>query len=122
MRPASFEVTGLVANKRRWKRGLSCVPCHSTRRLRATSCVEGWSAIGEMGATFWRLSTRRACGPQMPRYVGFQCADDSLHQHRHGDGPCILRHCLALDWDGHPCHGKQVPSKLRMPTKRLQES
>ena len=112
----ALEVSGLVADKRRWTLpALRALPQHTqvTRHI----CVEGWSAIGKWGGP--RLGDfLRAVGADLSaRYVGFQCADDyyssidmasALH-------PQTL---LALDWDGAPLPRKYgFPMKLRIPTK-----
>ena len=111
-----LEVTGLVANKRRWTLDeLRALPQYAqvTRHI----CVEGWSAIGKWGGPRFGDFLRSVGADLNARYVGFQCADDyytsidmatALH-------PQTL---LALDWDGQPLPPKYgFPMKLRMPTK-----
>jgi DMSO/TMAO reductase YedYZ molybdopterin-dependent catalytic subunit len=111
-----LEVTGLVANKRRWTLDeLRALPQYAqvTRHI----CVEGWSAIGKWGGPRFGDFLRAVGADLSARYVGFQCADDyytsidmatALH-------PQTL---LALDWDGQPLPPKYgFPMKLRMPTK-----
>jgi DMSO/TMAO reductase YedYZ molybdopterin-dependent catalytic subunit len=111
-----LEVTGLVADKRRWTLPeLRAMPQHEqiTRHI----CVEGWSAIGRWGGVRFADFLRHVGADTTARYVGFKCADDyytsidmatALH-------PQTL---LALTYDGEvlpPKYG--FPMKLRMPTK-----
>ena len=111
-----LEVSGLVADKRRWQlHELRALPQHSqvTRHI----CVEGWSAIGKWGGPRFGDFLRAVGADLSARYVGFQCADNyytsidmatALH-------PQTL---LALDWDGQPLPPRYgFPMKLRMPTK-----
>ncbi|QNN58960.1 molybdopterin-dependent oxidoreductase [Diaphorobacter ruginosibacter] len=111
-----LEVTGLVADKRRWRLDeLRALPQHTqvTRHI----CVEGWSAIGKWGGPRFRDFLQAVGADLGARYVGFQCADNyytsidmatALH-------PQTL---LALDWDGQPLPPRYgFPMKLRMPTK-----
>lgn len=111
-----LEVTGLVADKRRWRlHELRALPQYTqvTRHI----CVEGWSAIGKWGGPRFGDFLRAVGADLGARYVGFECADGyytsidmatALH-------PQTL---LALDWDGQPLPPKYgFPMKLRMPTK-----
>jgi DMSO/TMAO reductase YedYZ molybdopterin-dependent catalytic subunit len=110
-----LEVTGLVANKRRWTLDeLRALPQYAqvTRHI----CVEGWSAIGKWGGPRFG-DFLRAVGQTSALAMWASMCRRLLHQHRHGDGlhPQTL---LALDWDGQPLPPKYgFPMKLRMPTK-----
>jgi DMSO/TMAO reductase YedYZ molybdopterin-dependent catalytic subunit len=111
-----LEVTGMVADKRKWSLPeLRAMPQQDqiTRHI----CVEGWSAIGKWGGVPFADFLRRVGADTTAKYVGFKCADDyytsidmatALH-------PQTL---LALTYDGQvlpPKYG--FPMKLRMPTK-----
>ncbi len=111
-----LEVTGLVADKRKWTLPeLHAMPQESqvTRHI----CVEGWSAIGKWGGVPFASFLKRVGADTTAKYIGFKCADDyttsidmatALH-------PQTL---LALTYDGQvlpPKYG--FPMKLRMPTK-----
>ena len=111
-----LEVTGMVADKRRWSLPeLRAMPQRDqiTRHI----CVEGWSAIGKWGGVPFADFLRRVGADTSAKYVGFKCSDDyytsidmatALH-------PQTL---LALTYDGQvlpPKYG--FPMKLRMPTK-----
>lgn len=111
-----LEVTGLVADQRRWTLAeLKALPYADqvTRHI----CVEGWSAIGKWGGVPFGEFLRRVGADLSAKYVGFKCADDyytsidmatALH-------PQTL---LALTFDGQPLPPKYgYPMKLRMPTK-----
>ena len=111
-----LEVTGLVANKRRWKLDeLRALPQYAqvTRHI----CVEGWSAIGKWGGVRFADFLQRVGADTTARYVGFKCADDyftsidmatALHPQTQ----------LTLRYDGQPLPPKYgFPLKLRMPTK-----
>jgi DMSO/TMAO reductase YedYZ molybdopterin-dependent catalytic subunit len=112
----SLEVTGLVADKRRWR--LAELRAMQQRdQVTRHICVEGWSAIGKWGGVPFADFMRRVGADTSARYVGFKCADDyytsidmatALH-------PQTL---LALTFDGRPLPPKfGFPMKLRMPTK-----
>jgi DMSO/TMAO reductase YedYZ molybdopterin-dependent catalytic subunit len=111
-----LEVSGLVADKRRWTLAeLNALPQEDqvTRHI----CVEGWSAIGKWGGVPFAHFLKTVGADTTAKYVGFQCADDyftsidmatALH-------PQTI---LALTYDGQvlpPKYG--YPMKLRMPTK-----
>jgi DMSO/TMAO reductase YedYZ molybdopterin-dependent catalytic subunit len=111
-----LEVTGMVADKRRWALSeLRAMPQRDqvTRHI----CVEGWSAIGKWGGVPFADFLRRVGADTSARYIGFKCADDyytsidmatALH-------PQTL---LTLTYDGQPLPPKYgFPMKLRMPTK-----
>jgi DMSO/TMAO reductase YedYZ molybdopterin-dependent catalytic subunit len=111
-----LEVTGLVADKRRWTLAeLGELPRQQqvTRHI----CVEGWSAIGKWGGVPFAHFLRRVGADLSAKYVGFKCADDyytsidmatALH-------PQTL---LATSYDGQVLPSKYgYPVKLRMPTK-----
>ena len=111
-----LEVTGLVADKRKWSLPeLRAMPQidQVTRHI----CVEGWSAIGKWGGVSFGHFLRRIGADLSAKYVGFKCADDyftsidmatALHSQT----------LLALTCDGQPLPPKYgFPMKLRMPTK-----
>jgi DMSO/TMAO reductase YedYZ molybdopterin-dependent catalytic subunit len=111
-----LEVSGLVADKRRWTLAeLNTLP--QADQVTRHICVEGWSAIGKWGGVPFATFLKRVGADLGARYVGFQCADDyftsidmatALH-------PQTI---LALTYDGQvlpPKYG--YPMKLRMPTK-----
>ncbi|SEI38306.1 molybdopterin-dependent oxidoreductase [Achromobacter sp. NFACC18-2] len=111
-----LEVTGLVADKRRWRldelRAMAQVD-QVTRHI----CVEGWSAIGKWGGVPFSDFLKRVGADLSARYVGFKCADD---YYTSIDMPTALhpQTILALTYDGRtlpPEYG--FPMKLRMPTK-----
>jgi DMSO/TMAO reductase YedYZ molybdopterin-dependent catalytic subunit len=111
-----LDVTGLVADRRRWSLAdLRALPQASqvTRHI----CVEGWSAIGKWGGVPFAEVLRRAGADLGAKYVDFRCADD---YHTSIDMATALhpQTILALDWDGTPLPAKYgYPVKLRMPTK-----
>lgn len=111
-----LEITGLVADRRRWSLAdLRALPqsVQVTRHI----CVEGWSAIGKWGGVPFAEVLRRSGADLTARYVGFRCADD---YHTSIDMATALhpQTILALDWDGAPLPAKYgYPVKLRMPTK-----
>ena len=111
-----LEVTGLVADRRKWSLPeLRAMPQidQVTRHI----CVEGWSAIGKWGGVSFGHFLRRIGTDLSAKYVGFKCADDyftsidmatALHSQT----------LLALSYDGQPLPPKYgFPMKLRMPTK-----
>ncbi|MEN4922425.1 molybdopterin-dependent oxidoreductase [Achromobacter spanius] len=111
-----LEVTGLVADKRRWRldelRAMAQID-QVTRHI----CVEGWSAIGKWGGVPFSAFLKRVGADLSARYVGFKCADD---YYTSIDMPTALhpQTILALTYDGRtlpPEYG--FPMKLRMPTK-----
>jgi DMSO/TMAO reductase YedYZ molybdopterin-dependent catalytic subunit len=111
-----LEVTGLVADKRRWRldelRAMAQIE-QVTRHI----CVEGWSAIGKWGGVPFSSFLKRVGADLGAKYVGFKCADD---YYTSIDMPTALhpQTILALTWDGQalpPEYG--FPMKLRMPTK-----
>ncbi|HVO06930.1 MAG TPA: molybdopterin-binding protein [Burkholderiaceae bacterium] len=111
-----LEVTGLVADKRRWSLAeLNALP--QTDQVTRHICVEGWSAIGKWGGVPFATFLRRVGADLSARYVGFKCADD---YYTSIDMPTALhpQTLLALTYDGKvlpPRYG--YPMKLRMPTK-----
>jgi DMSO/TMAO reductase YedYZ molybdopterin-dependent catalytic subunit len=111
-----LEVTGLVADRKRWTlEELRAVP--QTDQVTRHICVEGWSAIGKWGGVPFASFLRRVGADLSAKYVGFKCADDyytsidmatALH-------PQTL---LALTYDSQPLPPRYgFPMKLRMPTK-----
>ena len=111
-----LEVTGLVADKRRWRldelRAMAQID-QVTRHI----CVEGWSAIGKWGGVPFSAFLKRVGADLTAKYVGFKCADD---YYTSIDMPTALhpQTILALTYDGQtlpPEYG--FPMKLRMPTK-----
>lgn len=111
-----LEVSGMVADKRRWTLAeLRTLPQQDqiTRHI----CVEGWSAIGKWGGVRFADFLRHVGADLSAKYVGFQCADD---YHTSIDMPTALhpQTLLALSYDGQPLPPKYgFPMKLRMPTK-----
>ena len=111
-----LEVTGLVADKRKWTLPqLQAMPQESqvTRHI----CVEGWSAIGKWGGVPFASFLKRVGADTTAKYIGFKCADDYFTSI---DMPTALhpQTLLALTYDGQmlpPKYG--FPMKLRMPTK-----
>ncbi|CAB3897882.1 molybdopterin-dependent oxidoreductase [Achromobacter anxifer] len=111
-----LEVSGLVADKRRWRldelRAMAQID-QVTRHI----CVEGWSAIGKWGGVPFSSFLKRVGADLSAKYVGFKCADD---YYTSIDMPTALhpQTILALTYDGQtlpPEYG--FPMKLRMPTK-----
>lgn len=111
-----LEVTGLVADKRKWTLAeLRAMP--QTDQVTRHICVEGWSAIGKWGGVPFASFLRRVGADLTAKYVGFKCSDNyytsidmatALH----------TQTLLALTYDGKvlpPQYG--FPMKLRMPTK-----
>jgi DMSO/TMAO reductase YedYZ molybdopterin-dependent catalytic subunit len=111
-----LEVTGLVADKRRWTLSdLRAMPQQTqvTRHI----CVEGWSAIGKWGGVPFAQFLKRVGADLSAKYVGFKCADD---YHTSIDMATALhpQTNLALTYDGQVLPAKYgYPVKLRMPTK-----
>ncbi len=111
-----LEVTGMVADKRRWTLPeLQALPLADqvTRHI----CVEGWSAIGKWGGVPFADFLRRVGADTTAKYVGFKCADD---YHTSIDMATALhpQTLLALTYDGQTLPPKYgYPMKLRMPTK-----
>ncbi|RYF68461.1 MAG: molybdopterin-binding protein [Comamonadaceae bacterium] len=111
-----LEVSGLVADKRRWSLPeLRAMQQHDqvTRHI----CVEGWSAIGKWGGVRFSDFLARVGADTTAKYVGFKCADD---YHTSIDMPTALhpQTLLALSYDGQELPPKYgFPMKLRMPTK-----
>ena len=111
-----LEVTGLVADKRRWSLAeLNGLP--QTDQVTRHICVEGWSAIGKWGGVPFATFLKRVGADLSAKYVGFKCADD---YYTSIDMPTALhpQTLLALTYDGQvlpPRYG--YPMKLRMPTK-----
>ena len=111
-----LEVTGLVADKRKWALPeLRAMPQidQVTRHI----CVEGWSAIGKWGGVSFAAFLRNVGADLSAKYVGFKCADDYFTSI---DMPTALhpQTILALSYDGQPLPPKYgFPMKLRMPTK-----
>ena len=111
-----LEVSGLVADKRRWTLAdLQAMP--QADQVTRHICVEGWSAIGKWGGVPFASFLRRVGADLSAKYVGFKCADDyytsidmatALH-------PQTI---MALTYDGQPLPPRYgFPMKLRMPTK-----
>ncbi len=111
-----LEVTGLVADKRKWALSeLRAMP--QTDQVTRHICVEGWSAIGKWGGVPFASFLRHVGADLSARYVGFKCADDYFTSI---DMPTALhpQTLLALSYDGQPLPPKYgFPMKLRMPTK-----
>jgi DMSO/TMAO reductase YedYZ molybdopterin-dependent catalytic subunit len=111
-----LEVTGMVADKRKWALAeLRAMPQidQVTRHI----CVEVWSAIGKWGGVPFGSFLRRVGADLSAKYVGFKCADDYFTSI---DMPTALhpQTVLALTYDGQPLPPKYgFPMKLRMPTK-----
>jgi DMSO/TMAO reductase YedYZ molybdopterin-dependent catalytic subunit len=111
-----LEVTGLVADKRKWSLAeLRAMP--QIDQVTRLICVEGWSAIGKWGGVSFASFLRRVGADLSAKYVGFKCADD---YYTSIDMPTALhaQTLLALTFDGQtlpPEYG--FPMKLRMPTK-----
>lgn len=111
-----LEVTGMVADKRRWTLPeLRAMEQHDqvTRHI----CVEGWSAIGKWGGVRFAEFLSRVGADTSAKYVGFKCADD---YYTSIDMPTALhpQTLLTLTYDGQPLPPKYgFPMKLRMPTK-----
>ena len=111
-----LEVTGLVADRRRWSLPeLRAMPQidQVTRHI----CVEGWSAIGKWGGVSFASFLRLVGADLSAKYVGFKCVDD---YYTSIDMPTALHQqtLLTLTYDGQtlpPQYG--FPMKLRMPTK-----
>ena len=112
----ALEVTGLVADKKKW----TLPELHAMQQEDQVTrhiCVEGWSAIGKWGGVPFASFLKRVGADTSAKYIGFKCADDyftsidmatALH-------PQTL---LTLTYDGQvlpPKYG--FPMKLRMPTK-----
>jgi DMSO/TMAO reductase YedYZ molybdopterin-dependent catalytic subunit len=111
-----LEVTGLVADKRRW--ALPELRAMAQReQVTRHICVEGWSAIGKWGGVPFADFLRRVGADTSAKYIGFKCADD---YHTSIDMATALhpQTLLALTYDGQPLPPKYgFPMKLRMPTK-----
>ncbi|MDR3452164.1 MAG: molybdopterin-binding protein [Rhodoferax sp.] len=111
-----LEVSGLVADKRRWALPeLRAMP--QTDQITRHICVEGWSAIGRWGGVPFASFLRRVGADLTAKYVGFMCADD---YYTSIDMPTALhpQTQLTLSYDGQPLPPKYgFPMKLRMPTK-----
>ena len=111
-----LEVSGLVADKRRWSLPeLRAMP--QVDQITRHICVEGWSAIGRWGGVPFASFLRRVGADLTAKYVGFMCADD---YYTSIDMPTALhpQTQLTLSYDGQilpPKYG--FPMKLRMPTK-----
>ena len=111
-----LEVTGLVADRRRWTLPeLRAMP--QADQVTRHICVEGWSAIGKWGGVRFSDFLARVGADTSAKYIGFKCADDYFTSI---DMPTALhpQTLLALSWDGAPLPPKYgFPVKLRMPTK-----
>jgi DMSO/TMAO reductase YedYZ molybdopterin-dependent catalytic subunit len=111
-----LEVSGMVANRRRWKLAeLRAMP--QMEQVTRHICVEGWSAIGKWGGVSFAGFLRGIGADLSAKYVGFKCADD---YHTSIDMATALhpQTLMALTYDGQtlpPRYG--YPMKLRMPTK-----
>lgn len=111
-----LEVTGLVADKHRWRldelRAMA-----QTEQITRHICVEGWSAIGRWGGVRFSDFLKRVGADLNAKYVGFECADD---YYTSIDMPTALhpQTLLTLTYDGQVLPRKYgFPMKLRMPTK-----
>ena len=111
-----LEITGLVANTRRWRldelRAMA-----QTEQITRHICVEGWSAIGRWGGVRFSDFLKRIGADTNAKYVGFKCADD---YYTSIDMPTALhpQTLLALTYDGKTLPREYgFPMKLRMPTK-----
>lgn len=111
-----LEVTGLVADTRRWRldelRAMA-----QTEQITRHICVEGWSAIGRWGGVRFSDFLKRIGADTNAKYVGFKCADD---YYTSIDMPTALhaQTLLALTYDGKTLPREYgFPMKLRMPTK-----
>ena len=111
-----LEVTGMVADKRKWTLAeLRALP--QTDQVTRHICVEGWSAIGKWGGVPFAEFLRRVGADTSAKYIGFKCADD---YHTSIDMPTALhpQTLLSLTYDGQPLPPEYgFPMKLRMPTK-----
>ncbi len=111
-----LEVTGMVADKRKWSLAeLRAMP--QVDQVTRHICVEGWSAIGKWGGVRFGDFLRRVGADLSAQYVGFKCADDYFTSI---DMPTELhaQTLLTLTYDGQPLPPKYgFPMKLRMPTK-----
>ncbi len=111
-----LEVTGLIADKRKWALSeLRAMP--QIEQVTRHICVEGWSAIGKWGGVSFARFLRHVGADLSAKYVGFKCADDYFTSI---DMPTALhpQTVLALTYDGQPLPPKYgFPMKLRMPTK-----
>jgi len=112
----ALEVSGLVADKRRWRLG-DLRAMAQVEQITRHICVEGWSAIGRWGGVRFSDFLDRVGADRSARYVGFKCADDyytsidmatALHSQT----------LLSLTYDGQVLPREYgFPMKLRMPTK-----
>jgi DMSO/TMAO reductase YedYZ molybdopterin-dependent catalytic subunit len=111
-----LEVSGMVADKRRWSlTELRAMP--QTDQVTRHICVEGWSAIGKWGGVRFADFLRRVGADTTAKYVGFKCADD---YYTSIDMPTALhaQTLLTLTYDGKTLPREYgFPMKLRMPTK-----
>ena len=111
-----LEVTGLVADKRKWTLAeLRAMP--QVDQVTRHICVEGWSAIGKWGGVPFADFLRKVGADTGAKHDGFKCADDYFTSI---DMPTALhpQTQLTLTYDGQvlpPKYG--FPMKLRMPTK-----
>ena len=111
-----LEVTGLVADTRRW-RLYELRAMEQTEQITRHICVEGWSAIGRWGGVRFSDFLKRIGADTNAKYVGFKCADD---YYTSIDMPTALhaQTLLALTYDGKTLPREYgFPMKLRMPTK-----
>jgi DMSO/TMAO reductase YedYZ molybdopterin-dependent catalytic subunit len=111
-----LEVTGLVADKRRWQLA-ELRAMAQTDQITRHICVEGWSAIGRWGGVRFSDFLKRVGADLSAKYVGFKCADD---YYTSIDMPTALhpQTLLALTYDGQVLPREYgFPMKLRMPTK-----
>jgi DMSO/TMAO reductase YedYZ molybdopterin-dependent catalytic subunit len=115
-RSFELEVTGLVADKRRWNlTELRAMP--QVEQITRHICVEGWSAIGRWGGVSFGRFLRQVGADLTAKYVGFKCSDDYFTSI---DMPTALHRqtLLTLTYDGQVLPAKYgFPMKLRMPTK-----
>ena len=111
-----LEVTGMVADKRKWTLAeLRAMP--QVDQVTRHICIEGWSAIGKWGGVSFGSFLRHVGADLTAKYVGFKCSDDYFTSI---DMPTALhpQSILSLTYDGQPLPPKYgFPMKLRIPTK-----
>jgi DMSO/TMAO reductase YedYZ molybdopterin-dependent catalytic subunit len=81
-------LSGLITDKRR-----CTIPNRRTlpqvTQITRHVCVEGWSAIGKWGGVPFRTFLERVGDDLTAKYIGFQCADKNLDEHRYADGVAL---------------------------------
>jgi DMSO/TMAO reductase YedYZ molybdopterin-dependent catalytic subunit len=111
-----LELSGLIADKRRWSvEQLHALPQESqiTRHV----CVEGWSVIGKWGGPRLGDFLQRVGADLTAKYVGFQCADGYYGSI---DMPSALhpQTIMAVKFADEIIPAKYgYPFKVRIPTK-----